>query len=90
MPSKWLIGTRNVVPTGTSDVSTELDDSTRRVVVAHTNLRPAFFCRAPGSRPASVRTWNPLQMPTTGPPAAANACTAPITGENRAMAPGRR
>ena len=35
------------------------------------NLSPAFFCSAPGSRWASVSTWNPLQMPTTGPPAAA-------------------
>ena len=54
------------------------------------NVRPAFFCSAPGSSPASVSTWKPLQMPTTGPPAAANSATASITGENRAIAPVRR
>ena len=46
--------------------------STRSSTVSHRNFRPAFFCSAPGSRPASVSTWKPLQMPTTGPPAAAN------------------
>ena len=53
-------------------------------------LQPAFFCNAPGSRPASVSTWKPLQTPTTGPPAAANSRTASITGEKRAIAPVRR
>ena len=37
------------------------------------NLSPAFFCSAPGSNPASQRIWNPLQMPSTGPPASAHA-----------------
>ena len=50
----------------------------------------AGVCNAPGSSPASVRTWKPLQMPMTGPPDAANSATACITGEKRAMAPGRR
>ncbi len=58
--------------------------------VSQTNFSPAFFCSAPGSSPASVRTWKPLQIPTTGPPAYACAATASITGENRAMAPVRR
>ena len=45
---------------------------------------------APGSSPASHSTWNPLQMPSTGPPASANSCTDSITGEKRAIAPQRR
>ena len=64
--------------------------STRTSTGVQRNLSPAFFWSAPGSSPASVSTWKPLQMPTTGPPSAAKAPTAPITGENRAMAPGRR
>ena len=35
------------------------------------NLRPGVLLQGPGSSPASVSTWKPLQMPTTGPPAAA-------------------
>ena len=46
--------------------------------------------KTPGNNPASVSTWNPLQMPTTGPPSAANAVMDCIIGENRAIAPGRR
>ncbi len=69
---------------------TESVVSTRNVTVVHRNLSPAFFWSAPGSIPASVSTWNPLQMPTTGPPPAAKRCTASITGEKRAIAPGRR
>ena len=84
------MGMRSSVPTGTPAVSTESELSTRTVTVAHTKRRPRFFWRAPGRRPASVSTWKPLQMPTTGPPSAANRATASITGEKRAMAPGRR
>src|SRR5204863_346223 len=64
--------------------------STRQSTVSHRKVRPAFFWSAPGSKPASVSTWKPLQMPTTGPPAAAKRATASITGENRAIAPVRR
>ena len=45
---------------------------------------------APGRRPASQRTWKPLQIPSTGPPSAANLATASIAGEKRAIAPARR
>jgi len=51
-------------------------------------FRPALRISAPGSNPASVRIWKPLQMPSTGPPPA-NFFTACITGENRAIAPVR-
>jgi hypothetical protein len=71
-------------------VSTLSVVSTRRRDASQRNFSPAFFCSAPGSSPASVRTWKPLQIPTTGPPAAAKAVTASITGEKRAMAPVRR
>ena len=53
-------------------------------------LRFAFWSSAPGSSPASVRIWKPLQMPMTGPPFFAKAATSSITGAKRAMAPQRR
>ena len=52
--------------------------------------RSRFGSSAPGSRPASHRTWKPLQIPSTGPPSRANAVTASMTGEKRAIAPTRR
>ena len=45
---------------------------------------------APGSRPLSQSTWNPLQMPITGTPAAAARTTSSMIGEKRAIAPQRR
>jgi hypothetical protein len=51
---------------------------------------PRFRSSAPGTRPASASTWNPLQIPSTGPPPAANSATERMTGENRAMTPARR
>ena len=45
---------------------------------------------APGSSPASHRTWKPLQIPSTSPPPAAKRSTSPMTGEKRAIAPTRR
>ena len=65
--------------------ATRLDPAVNRLAEEG---QPAFFWSAPGA-PASVSTWKPLQMPTTGPPAAANRATASITGE-RAIAPVRR
>ena len=55
-----------------------------------TNDSDAFGRSAPGSSPASVRIWKPLQMPRTSPPSAAKAATARMIGENRAIAPHRR
>jgi len=78
------------VPTDARLVRTDAEVVTRSIVDWQRNLSPVFFCSAPGSSPASVNTWKPLQMPTTGPPSAANRATAPIIGEKRAMAPGRR
>jgi len=39
----------------------------------HVNDSDAFGRSAPGSSPASVRIWNPLQIPSTSPPSAAKA-----------------
>ena len=78
------------MPTGTPAVSTERSEATVTAAGVHRKRRPRFFCSAPGRSPASVRTWKPLQIPTTGPPARAKAATASITGEKRAIAPGRR
>ena len=55
--------------------------ATSSSVIWQTNVRPLFFCKAPGSRWASVRTWKPLQIPSTGPRRRRNRY-APITGEN--------
>ena len=54
------------------------------------NFRSRFRRIPPGSNPASSSTWKPLQMPMTGPPAAANSVTRAMIGEKRAMAPHRR
>jgi hypothetical protein len=64
--------------------------SIERVTSRQRNLSDAFRMRTPGRSPASQRIWNPLQMPTTGPPAFAKAATSSITGEKRASAPQRR
>ena len=45
-----------------------------------TNRSEALGRSAPGNRWASHRTWKPLQMPRTRPPARANAATSSITG----------
>ena len=66
MPAKWLIGMTSSSPTDDPAVSTEAVDVTRSRAGSHRNRSRPFFCRAPGRSPASVRTWKPLQMPTTG------------------------
>ena len=53
-------------------------------------LRLALRISAPGSIPASVRIWKPLQTPSTDTPRSAAALTARITGERAAIAPERR
>ena len=72
------------------EVNGVCDRSTRTATSRHTNESDAFGRSTPGSRPASQRIWKPLQIPSTGPPSAANAATAAITGEKRAIAPQRR
>jgi hypothetical protein len=64
--------------------------STRRSVHLQRNFNPSFLRIAPGSRPASQRIWNPLQIPITSLPAFAWSATALMMGEKRAMAPVRR
>ena len=63
---------------------------TRSPTSSQRNWRWVFGRRMPGRSPASVSTWKPLQMPSTGPPAAASSRTAAIAGESAASAPGRR
>ena len=64
--------------------------STRNVTGRQTNFKPLLRRSAPGSKPLSTSTWNPLQIPKTSPPLSANSRTADITGENLAIAPQRR
>jgi hypothetical protein len=64
--------------------------STRTRASRQTNSSCRFGRSAPGRRRASHRIWKPLQMPSTGPPVAANARTAAITGAVLAIAPVRR
>ena len=59
------------VPAGTPEVRTLRSLPTSQFDGVHKKVRPRFFCSAPGNRWASVSTWKPLQMPTTGPPPAA-------------------
>ncbi len=54
------------------------------------NWSESFWSSTPGSSPASQRIWKPLQTPSTSPPAPANATTAAVAGEKRAIAPQRR
>ena len=64
--------------------------STRRLTYRQTNLSPVLRMRPPGRRPASMRIWNPLQMPITRPPPAAKSAMDCMMGLKRAMAPQRR
>ena len=64
--------------------------STSTVTWRKRKRRCVLGSRAPGSSPASHRTWKPLQIPSTGPPSRAKAMTSSITGAKRAMAPARR
>ena len=84
------MGMVRTVPTGTPAVAMVSSRSTRMWTGCERNFTVRFRSMAPGSRPASCRIWKPLQIPSTGPPWAANCLTAPITGEKRAMAPVRR
>ena len=45
------------------------------------NRKVALRMSTPGNSPASVSTWKPLQMPSTGVPALARRTTSRITGE---------
>ena len=54
------------------------------------NLSVLLTKSAPGSSPASVMIWKPLQMPSTGVPFSARALTSRMIGECAAMAPQRR
>ncbi len=80
----------SVSPTVSDRANAASFDTTSRSTWRNRNRRLSLFSSAPGRSRASHSTWNPLQMPSTGPPAAANSATASITGEKRAMAPARR
>ena len=54
------------------------------------NRSPLLRTSAPGSRCASHRIWNPLQIPSTGRPARAAGTRSAMIGANRAIAPHRR
>src|SRR6266542_308346 len=55
-------------------------EPTSRRTGRQTKRRPALRSSAPGSSPASQSTWKPLQMPSTGPPAAAKRRSASTAG----------
>jgi hypothetical protein len=82
MVSRWPVEQRAV--NGVSSRSTSTPTS------RHTNDSETFGRSVPGRRPASQRIWNPLQIPSTGPPSDANSATAAIAGAKRAIAPQRR
>ena len=64
--------------------------TTVSATVRHTNACPALRISAPGSSPASVSTWKPLQIPSTGTPRPAAAITACMIGLRAAIAPERK
>jgi len=55
-----------------------------------TNFNSALRIRTPGSIPASVSTWKPLQMPSTERPFSAFVFTSRMIGDCAAIAPQRR
>ena len=85
-----LTGTERTSPASQAPVTTVSVLATSTSTCRQTKRSPAFGSSAPGSMPASQRTWKPLQIPSTGPPAAANSRTASIAGAKRAIAPARR
>jgi len=84
------MGMRRTWPSRSPRVNGVRADSTRRKTVVQQNRSERFRSIAPGSSPTSSSTWNPLQMPSTGPPRAANARTADMIGAVAATAPARR
>src|SRR5437667_134260 len=80
------MGMRSTCPSVAWAVRGESTDSTRTSTVVQRNFRPWFFCNAPGSNPASVSTWKPLQIPTIGPPSRPKASTAGLDGEADGLA----
>ena len=89
-PSPWAIGRRRTSPFVSSAVNGVRIVSTRTKTSSQRKRWPELRRSAPGRRPASQRTWKPLQMPRTAPPFAAKSRTASMTGEKRARAPQRR
>ena len=84
------MGMVSTVPTATPPVAMVSSRSTRTWTACERNFTVLLRSMAPGRRPASCRTWKPLQMPSTGPPFAANSVTARMMGLKRATAPVRR
>ena len=71
-PSPCLTGMVSDWPVSHRDVNGVPELSTRTVTSRQMNVSDPFGRSAPGSSPASVRIWNPLQIPRTSPPSAAN------------------
>ncbi|GBC86832.1 hypothetical protein HRbin12_00831 [bacterium HR12] len=89
-PSPCLMGISSTSPGASPSVRGEREVSTRTCTTRQMNRSERLRIKAPGSSPASQRIWNPLQIPTTGPPAAANRTTSSMIGAKRAIAPHRR
>ena len=70
LEDKGLIRWRTV-PGTTWSANGDALRSTRTLTQRQTKRRPAFWSIAPGRRPASSKTWNPLQIPQTNPPSCA-------------------
>ena len=79
-PSWCLTGTRRTSPGSRPASQGEPARCTTRSTSRQTKRPWWLGRRTPGSSPASHSTWKPLQMPSTGPPAAAKASTSRIIG----------
>ena len=60
---------------------------TLRLEFLQTNDKVLFLIKIPGNKFDSHNIWNPLQIPSTGPPELANSFIFSIIGEKLAIAP---
>jgi hypothetical protein len=63
---------------------------TSSLISRQTNFSEVLRISAPGSSPASIRIWKPLQTPSTLTPLAARSRTVSMIGERAAIAPQRK
>ena len=78
-----LIGMLRIWPGRAGRGERRIDLFDAHVTWSQMNLRPRFRSIAPGRARTRAGSGNPLQTPSTGPPASAKALTAAITGETR-------
>ena len=91
-PSPCLTGIVSVWSLAQREVNGVSVRSTTEPTSRQTKERDALGRRAPGRRPASVRIWKPLQIPSTSPPVSAKASprASPVRSERSRRSAGSR